>query len=201
MSNFLSLGGLGFAPLHSGHPALAWLLSWVRPLQPHNGKVDTCPALFHQLYFPFARMNRVPQFVTFSSIMSASLLSIGTIMASVTQLSGKAGMQAALLAALMVATTSYGLGVGAVPYTMLGEVFTPQHRCFPMTINLPVNTIQHFPIYINLPFNTSQHFPMTIFRSQEHMIPLITSQKPSKMFESHQIPSDKIQYNIQCHQH
>ena len=53
MFNFLSPDGLGFAPLHSGHPALAWLLSWIRPLQPHNGKVDTCPALFPKLYFPF----------------------------------------------------------------------------------------------------------------------------------------------------
>lgn len=80
-------------------------------------------------------MNRVPQFVTFSSIMSTSLLCIGTILASVTQLSGKTGMQAALLVALMLATTAYGLGVGAVPYTMLGEVFTPRHRYFPIQIN------------------------------------------------------------------
>ena len=74
-------------------------------------------------------MNRVPQFVTFSSIMSVSLLCIGTILASVTELSDKTGLQATLLVALLVATTAYGLGVGAVPYTMLGEVFTPRHRC------------------------------------------------------------------------
>ena len=79
-------------------------------------------------------MNRVPQFVTFSSIMSASLLCIGTILASVTELSGKTGFQAVLLISLMVATTAYGLGVGAVPYTMLGEVFTPRHRYFPIQI-------------------------------------------------------------------
>ena len=75
-------------------------------------------------------MNRVPQFVTFSSIMSASLLCIGTILASATQLSGKTSLQATLLVSLMLATTAYGLGVGAVPYTMLGEVFTPRHRYF-----------------------------------------------------------------------
>jgi len=75
-----------------------------------------------------ARMNRVPQFVTFSSIMSGSLLCIGSILASVTELSGKTGFQTVLLVSLMVATTAYGLGVGAVPYTMLGEVFTPRHR-------------------------------------------------------------------------
>ena len=28
----------------------------------------------------------------------------------------------------MVATIAYGMGVGAVPYTMVGEVFTPEHR-------------------------------------------------------------------------
>ena len=81
----------------------------------------------HQFFL--ARMNRVPQFVTFSSIMSTSLLCIGTILATTSTLSGKTGLQATLLTALMVATTAYGLGVGAVPYTMLGEVFTPRHRC------------------------------------------------------------------------
>ena len=84
-------------------------------------------------------MNRVPQFVTFSSIMSASLLCIGTILASVTELSGKTGFQAVLLASLMVATTAYGLGVGAVPYTMLGEVFRPRHRCHRSIV--PLHTI------------------------------------------------------------
>ena len=82
--------------------------------------------IFHQSFL--ARMNRVPQFVTFSSIMSTSLLCIGTILATTSTLSGRTGLQATLLTALMVATTAYGLGVGAVPYTMLGEVFTPRHR-------------------------------------------------------------------------
>ena len=148
---------------------------------------------FLNFTFPFSRMNRVPQFVTFSSIMSASLLSIGTIMASVTQLSGKAGMQAVLLAALMVATTSYGLGVGAVPYTMLGEVFTPQHRCFPIPINLPFNTIQHFPIPIHLTFNTIQHFPMTIFHITKN------HQLCSKAIEYHLTKSNMISNAINIH--
>ena len=33
-----------------------------------------------------------------------------------------------LVASLMVTTIAYGMGVGAVPYTMVGEVFTPEHR-------------------------------------------------------------------------
>ena len=28
----------------------------------------------------------------------------------------------------MVTTIAYGMGVGAVPYTMVGELFTPEHR-------------------------------------------------------------------------
>ena len=33
-----------------------------------------------------------------------------------------------LVSSLMVTTISYGMGVGAVPYTMIGELFTPEHR-------------------------------------------------------------------------
>ena len=33
-----------------------------------------------------------------------------------------------MVSSLLVATTAYGMGVGAVPYTMGGEGFTPEHR-------------------------------------------------------------------------
>ena len=39
-----------------------------------------------------------------------------------------APVQAALLATLLSASISYGLGVGAVPYTLLCELFPPHYK-------------------------------------------------------------------------
>ena len=36
--------------------------------------------------------------------------------------------QACLMTSLMLSTAAYGLGVGAVPAVMVGEVFTPELR-------------------------------------------------------------------------
>ena len=35
---------------------------------------------------------------------------------------------AGLIASLLLTTTAYGTGVGAVPYTIIGEIFTPEFR-------------------------------------------------------------------------
>ena len=33
-----------------------------------------------------------------------------------------------LVASLQVGTIAYGAGVGSIPYTMVGEVFTPEYK-------------------------------------------------------------------------
>ena len=88
------------------------------------------------------RMNRVTQFVSFTAIVSISMVCLAVMLLLLDQgtehpvavqvtfypnsyfLLQKVG----LVASLMVATIAYGMGVGAVPYTMVGEVFTPEHR-------------------------------------------------------------------------
>ena len=89
------------------------------------------------------RMNRVTQFVSFTAIVSISMVCLAVMLLLLDQgtehpvavqvtfypnpfflLIQKVG----LVASLMVATIAYGMGVGAVPYTMVGEVFTPEHR-------------------------------------------------------------------------
>ena len=69
------------------------------------------------------------QFVTFSSVMSVSMLCLGAVLLLMSQgLGDQVILEVGLVTALMLATTAYGLGVGAIPYTMVGEVFTPEHR-------------------------------------------------------------------------
>lgn len=75
------------------------------------------------------RMKRVTQFVSCAGLMSASMTCLGLVLLLLSQgLGSLLVLRAALVTSLMVATTSYGLGVGAVPYTMVGELFTPEHR-------------------------------------------------------------------------
>ena len=38
------------------------------------------------------------------------------------------GLQVVMIVSLEVVTVSYGAGVGCIPYTMVGEVFTPLHK-------------------------------------------------------------------------
>ena len=91
-------------------------------------------------------MNRVTQFVSFTSIMSISMVCLAVmllLLAQGTQYPVAVQVilntpffypgdcetqQVGLVASLMVTTIAYGMGVGAVPYTMVGEVFTPEHR-------------------------------------------------------------------------
>ena len=47
---------------------------------------------------------------------------------------------------LLVACVSYGLGVGAVPYTMIGEVFPPQYRTLGSCLAQVVRTTTVFLI-------------------------------------------------------
>ena len=75
-----------------------------------------------------SRMNRVTQFVSFGCLMSASMFSLGAMLLLLSRRPGDLAVQAGLVASLMAGTTAYGLGVGAIPYTMVGEVFTPEHR-------------------------------------------------------------------------
>ena len=37
-------------------------------------------------------------------------------------------LQICLVASLQVGTIAYGAGVGSIPYTMTGEVFTPEYK-------------------------------------------------------------------------
>ena len=74
-------------------------------------------------------MNRVTQFVSFASVMSVSMFCLGVVLLLMSQgLGDPVMLEAGLVTALLLATTAYGLGVGAIPYTMVGEVFTPEHR-------------------------------------------------------------------------
>ena len=91
-------------------------------------------------------MNRVTQFVSFTSIMSLSMVCLAVmllLLAQGTQYPVAVQVilntpffypgdcetqQVGLVVSLMVTTIAYGMGVGAVPYTMVGEVFTPEHR-------------------------------------------------------------------------
>ena len=77
----------------------------------------------------FSKVNWVTQCVTFASIMSVSMFCLGATVLLRSQGQGDPVMlEVGLVTALMLATTAYGLGVGAIPYTMVGEVFTPEHR-------------------------------------------------------------------------
>ena len=86
-------------------------------------------------------MNRVTQFVSFTSIMSVSMVCLAVMLLLLARgtsypvavqvtlpLQNQIVAQAGLIASLMVTTIAYGMGVGAVPYTMVGELFTPEHR-------------------------------------------------------------------------
>jgi len=87
-------------------------------------------ALGYSLSCPLmARMNRVTQFVTFTSIMSVAMFFFGAMLFLMARgFDDQLLVQVGLVSSLLVATTAYGMGVGAVPYTMVGEVFTPEHR-------------------------------------------------------------------------
>ena len=52
---------------------------------------------------------------------------------------------------LLVACVSYGLGVGAVPYTMIGEVFPPQYRTLGSCLAQVVRTTTVFLIVKVIP--------------------------------------------------
>ena len=74
------------------------------------------------------RMNRVAQFVTFSSIMAVGMVVLASMMFLMNLGWTSAWVQASLIASLLISTTAYGMGVGAVPYTIIGEIFTPEFR-------------------------------------------------------------------------
>merc|ERR1711974_94120 len=84
-----------------------------------------------------ARMNRVPQFVSCNSVMSVSLFCLSGLLVL---------LQTGLLLALLLACVAYGLGVGAVPYTMIGEVFPPQYRTLGSCLAQVVRTTTVFLI-------------------------------------------------------
>ena len=114
------------------------------------------------------RMNRVTQFVSFTSIMSVSMTCLAVMLlflARGTQYPVAVQVtfyhhshfphnceihKVGLVASLMVTTIAYGMGVGAVPYTMVGELFTPEHRtlgsCLAQVVRwgFPVFILPHF---------------------------------------------------------
>ena len=75
-----------------------------------------------------SRMNRVAQFVTFSSIMAVGMVLLASMVFLMNLGWTSAWVQASLIASLLLTTTAYGTGVGAVPYTIIGEIFTPEFR-------------------------------------------------------------------------
>ena len=75
-----------------------------------------------------ARMNRVAQFVTFSSIMAVGMVVLAYMVVLMNLGRTSAWVQASLIASLLFTTNSYGTGVGAVLYTIIGEIFTPEFR-------------------------------------------------------------------------
>ena len=118
------------------------------------------------------RMNRVTQFVSFTSIMSVSMTCLAVMLlflARGTQYPVAVQVtfyhhshfphnceihKVGLVASLMVTTIAYGMGVGAVPYTMVGELFTPEHRTLGSCLAQVVRWV--FPIFFVLHFFLTQ---------------------------------------------
>ena len=75
-----------------------------------------------------SRMNRKPQFVTFSSIMAVGMVVLASMVVLMNLGWTSTWVPAGLIASLLLTTTAYGTGVGAVPYTIVGEIFTPEFR-------------------------------------------------------------------------
>ena len=75
-----------------------------------------------------SRMNRVAQFVTFSSIMAVGMVVLASMVVLMNLGWTSTWVQASLIASLLISNTAYGMGVGAVPYTIIGEIFTPEFR-------------------------------------------------------------------------
>merc|ERR1712032_1345607 len=75
-----------------------------------------------------AKLGRVTQFVSFALLMSTSLFALATATHLLSWGWDSTALKASFVTSLLVATTAYGMGVGAVPYTQVGELFTPEHR-------------------------------------------------------------------------
>merc|ERR1712126_584344 len=61
--------------------------------------------------------------------MSISLFFLGGVLFILSQGSpATILLQMGLITSVIVTSTSYGLGVGSIPYTMVGEVFIPEHK-------------------------------------------------------------------------
>ena len=75
-----------------------------------------------------SRMNRVAQFVIFSSIMAVGMVVLAYMVVLMNLGRTSAWVQASLIASLLISNTAYGMGVGAVLYTIVGEIFTPEFR-------------------------------------------------------------------------
>ena len=75
-----------------------------------------------------SRMNRVAQFVTISSIMEVGIVVLASMVVLMNLGWTSTWVQASLIASLLLTTTAYGTGGGAVPYTIIGEIFTPEFR-------------------------------------------------------------------------
>ena len=92
------------------------------------------------------------QFVSCNSVMSASLCCLSGLLLLLANNESSVLIQAALLSALLLACVAYGLGVGAVPYTMIGEVFPPQYRTLGSCLAQVVRTSTVFLIVKMTPF-------------------------------------------------
>jgi len=75
-----------------------------------------------------AKLNRRPQFMFFSSIMSAAMFIFGVALMLIGQARASTHAGLLLVGSLFVGTVAYGAGVGSIPYTMVGEVFTPDYK-------------------------------------------------------------------------
>jgi len=60
-----------------------------------------------------------------------------------------------MIVSLEVVTVSYGAGVGCIPYTMVGEVFTPQHKTAGSCLVQCVRSLTVFILVKTLPFLTA----------------------------------------------
>ena len=71
----------------------------------------------------FSRMNRVTQFVTFASVMSVSMFCLGATVLLRSQGQGDpVVLEVGLVTALLLATTAYGMGVGAIQVISKSDV-------------------------------------------------------------------------------
>ena len=88
-----------------------------------------------------ARISRVGQFASFTTIVAGGMFTLGGMLLLLAKGSGDPAAEAiVLVASLVLATVAIGLGPGSVPYTLMGELFPPEYRTLGSCVVLVVRS-------------------------------------------------------------